>query len=442
MIVVGRSHDHIFTMKPAQVAHHATAHAAAKSSHHAAAATHATAHAVQGKASPYINLVQTRGATIRGLSQAAYQPNPGSFSPSAVAKAYGVDLLGLANQGQGVTIGIVDEYHDPNILADTNKFSAQYGLPAMTTSTLTVYKDTDFGSVPTGSGVDVETSLDVEWAHAMAPKAKILLVEVPATGNGYNVFAELLHGVQYAASQPGVSSISLSYGYPEFLIGNVAALSKQYLATGAAFNVPVMVSSGDYELPLFPSTSPNVISVGGTALRVKDAAGTYKNEAAWGGEATSGAGGGGYSSTFASPLFQSNNGVNFVTRTIPDVSAIADPYTGVSVYDSFGIGNGNPWSTVGGTSLASPVFAGIVALAQQDRIAANKPILNSTQINNLLYQTNLNPADYAKYFNDITLGNNNDTSGNLGYITATGYDLATGLGSVKANTVVPYLAGA
>src|SRR5207245_2583039 len=108
-------------------------------------------------------------------------------------------------QGQGQTIGIVDEYHDPNIISDANTFSAQYGLQKFNVSggpTLTVYKDTTFGAVPNvpvGSGVDLETSLDVEWAHAMAPKANILLVEVPASNNIDTAFKELLAGIQYAA---------------------------------------------------------------------------------------------------------------------------------------------------------------------------------------------------------------------------------------------------
>ncbi len=389
------------------------------------------------------------------VAQATYSPVVGAYTPAQIRTAYGVGTLGLANQGQGVTIAIIDEFDDPKILNDANVFSTQYNLPQFNTTggpNLTVYQDQALDPVTSavGTGVGGETSLDVEWAHAMAPKANILLVEVPATRSLPYAFAELLHGIQYAAAQPGVVAASLSYGYTESGIGinNVKILENAYLSSGASSNIAVTVSSGDGSLPLYPATSPNVIAVGGTSLYLSSARGKYSFETAWGGLGGAGAGGGGLSSNFAAPSFQTSNGLGYGVRAIPDVSLIADPVTSVSIYDSLdtSTSNPNPWGAVGGTSLASPILAGEIALAQQNRIAAGLPILNSAQINSVIYSTYNSPS-YLTYFRDITLGNNRDVNGNgttavSGYPTTTGYDLATGVGSPIGNMLVQLLTSA
>jgi subtilase family serine protease len=394
-------------------------------------------------------------------SQAGSGPVPGALGPIQLETAYTTSALGAANEGQGETIGIVDEYNDPNIVTDANTFSTKYGLPDFNIAggpTLTVYKDTALGAVPnspSGNGdTSVETSLDVEYAHAMAPKADIILVEVPASGTLDQSFAELLHGVQYAASHPigtdHMAAVSLSYGYVETNVYqqtgsfiDLPALYSQnqtYLATGAATNVAITVSSGDYALPLFPSTSPNVIAVGGTALHLT-ASGQYSYETAWGGSQTSGAGGGGTSAFFSAPTDQTSNGVNINGfRATPDVALVADPATGVSVYDTYGLNSSAPWQEVGGTSLASPLFAGILTLAQQQRTAASKAALTTAQILNAIYSLYDSPS-YSTYFHDVTLGTNNDYGSGYPYYSATtGYDRATGIGSPIAKTLVPYLA--
>ena len=388
-------------------------------------------------------------------------PLAGQFTPAQLETAYGTNLL--TNQGEGVTIGIVDELDDSSIVADANVYSSYYGLPQFNTAngpSLIVYKDNYMGTVTTGAGtgVGVETSLDVEVAHAMAPKANILLVEVPGTGETTNaqVFAQLLHGVQYAAGATvagtPVVSVSLSYGIGEANIGNAAAVTAQnstFLATGAASLVAVTVSTGDASAPLYPAVSPNVVAVGGTSLFLGSVEGGYGYETAWGGFAvpsqrySGGAGGGGASLDFAAPTFQSANGVALsAKRTIPDVSLVADPFTGVSIYDSF---DGDNWTATGGTSVASPMFAGVLALAQQGRIAAGQPLLTSVQIDSALYSAYTNPTTYADLFNDVTLGKNTNLSARTGNVTVvgfsatTGYDEATGLGSPWAAYMVPYL---
>ena len=387
-------------------------------------------------------------------SQAGNNPVAGAFAPSQIQTAYTLTSLGIVNQGQGQTIGIVDEFHDPNIIADANVFSARYGLPQFNVGggpTLTVVKDTFFGPVPNSpsgfNDTSIETSLDVEWAHAVAPKANILLIEVPATGGLANQFAQLLHGVQLAAIR-GASVVSLSYGYSEtnvfaspgtFIdIPALYAQNQTYLANGAASNVAVTISSGDYTLPLYPSSSPNAISIGGTALHLT-ASGQYSFETAWGGPATSGAGGGGTSAFYSTPGYQGSNGVTFAgKRATPDISLVADPATGVSVYDSYGSNAASPWSSVGGTSLAAPLFAGILSIAQQGRSALSKAPLTSIQINTAVYALYNSPA-YSTYFHDVTLGTNTTTGSYLGFSAGTGYDRATGIGSPIARTLVPYL---
>ena len=409
-------------------------------------------------AHPFNNLVVIHGNRFNrrggGGKQVTYLPVPGAYAPQQVRTAYGVSALPVTNEGQGMTIGIVDELDDPNITADANAFSTQYSLPQFnsggTNPTLTVYKDTATGTIASASGTGVagETSLDVEWAHSIAPYANILLVEVAATGNVANNFAQLLQGVNYAA-QKGDQAISLSYGYAESSIGatNVVNQNATYLASGSeAYNTAVTVSSGDGSSPLFPATSPNVIAVGGSSLYLASAKGSYSFETAWGGLQNDGAGGGGLSTNFAAPTYQSTNGVSYAKRAIPDVALIADPVTGVSVYDSLDETTSvpSPWEQIGGTSLAAPVFAGMISLAQQTRVAAGKAILNSVQIDTAIYSS-YNSSSYSTYFHDITLGNNNNSSSTTsqnvtGYSAATGYDLATGVGSPIANTFLLYLA--
>ncbi len=380
---------------------------------------------------------------------ATYAPVIGAYTPAQVRTAYGVSALGLANQGQGTTIAIIDAYDDPNITSDANVFSSQYNLPQFDGQngdpSLTVYQDTSAGAVATavGTGIAGETSLDVEWAHAMAPRANILLVEVANTSLG-----ALLEGIQYAALQPGVVAASLSYGGSERGISSASliAADNYYLGSAPATNIAVTVSTGDGSSPSYPATSPNVIGVGGSSLFLASVRGRYSLETAWGGLAGAGGGGGGLSTNFTPPTFQSANGVTYARRAIPDVSMIADPVTGVSYYDSLDVTASapDPWGAVGGTSLAAPVFAGVVALAQQNRIAAGLSILNSTQINAETYAVYNSPS-YSTYFRDINLGNNSNVSGTTGRITVTGYtattgyDLATGVGSPIVNTYVPLL---
>jgi subtilase family serine protease len=382
-------------------------------------------------------------------------PIAGLYTPSQLETAYGLNPLGAANEGQGQTIGIVDVFNDPNIISDTNKFSAEYGLPQFNATggpTLVDYSDTALGTVSnsstnsnSGNDTSSESSLDVEMAHAMAPMANIIFVAVPAGSTEAAEFVNLLKGAQYAATQ-GASVVSVSYGDTEANIdkpangGNsntVATDDSTYLATGVLSTIAVSFSAGDSGQPGgFPADSPNVIAVGGTTLHLASSKGKYFFETAWGGISGAGAGGGGISTVFSTPTYQSANGVNYGDRSIPDVSLVADPYTAVSVYDSW---DKQDWTGYGGTSVASPLFAGILAIAQEDSVAAGNGILTTAQIHNAIYSA-YNSSSYSTYFNDVALGSNDDVGGLAGYSATTGYDLATGLGSPIASTLVPYLA--
>jgi len=430
--------------------------------------------------SPFLSsfIISSKGHTSRRNGQiVSFSPPNTTITPSQMATAYGVNLLPTSNQGQGVTIAIVDELVDPTITSDVAAFSTQFGLPQLNglsgNGKLAIVNDTALGTPGTSPAGDtsIETALDVEWAHAMAPKANILLVFVPETGSLVNQFDQILHGVQLAATPstatnlglPPVVVVSTSYGYftgtvtgggrhPETFTGftpaQEQALDTTYLSTGAATNVALTFSTGDYSLPLYPAASPNVIAVGGTTLYTT-ARGRYLYEYAWGGVDEDGAGGGGISTAFSLPTFQKNAGLSDSGRAIPDISMDADPISGVAVYSandaSVNDPAGDPWFQVGGTSLASPMFAGIIALAQQNRIDASQPILNSVGINDLLYGAYV--SNYSTYFHDVVFGNNNDIGETdfggsiniMGSNAGVGYDLATGIGSPIGNKIVSLL---
>ncbi len=199
-------------------------------------------------------------------------------------------------------------------------------------------------------------------------------------------------------------------------------------ALAANPNVTFLSATGDDGSDfgtIYPSASPEVVGVGGTSLFVNG-----QNQ--WIGETGWSGGGGGYSAAFTQPAFQQNDGFsgNNGQRTDPDVSAIADPDTGVAVYDSFDFGKSTPWDEVGGTSLATPVWASILAIADQGRVIAGGQDLGSVQSLNALY--GLPSTD----FHDITQGNTGL------YSAGVGYDLVSGIGSPKADLLIPQLAAA
>ncbi|HMC63694.1 MAG TPA: S53 family peptidase [Gemmataceae bacterium] len=350
------------------------------------------------------------------------------FTPAQIRHAYGFDQITFQASGQtyqgngsGQTIAIVDAYDDPNILSDLRYFDRTFGLPDPVFT-----KATPQGMPRADAGWAGEIALDVEWAHAIAPKAKILLVEAKSDNLG-----DLLAAVDYARAQPGVVAVSMSWGTNEFSgetyydnhflppAGHLGGSSGLPGASNLPGGITFVASAGDsgaWYGAEWPAVVPGVVSVGGTSLTLSST-GNYASETAWSD------GGGGYSDYEREPAFQ--YGVQASGwRTNPDVAFNADPNTGVFVYDSY---NGG-WFAVGGTSAGAPQWAGLIAIADQGRALAGKGSLySSSQSLTALYK--MAGTSYASYFHDITSGSN-------GYSARTGYDLVTGLGTPRANAIV------
>lgn len=338
------------------------------------------------------------------------------YTPAQIRAAYGFNSLsfgGSAADGSGQTIAIIDAYNDPNIAADLAAFDKALGIAAPPSFKIV---NQNGGSTLPGTdpsqGWEGEIALDVEWAHAIAPGANILLVEANDASDT-NLFA----AVNYARQQAGVSVISMSWGSDDNLANRSLdqSLSSQYLVTPAGHQgITFVASSGDDGHPNFPAESPNVLAVGGTDLYLTSS-GTITSETAWtpttsGGQTWSG--GGGVSQEFAG-------------RKVPDVAYNAG--VGMAVYDTFGPNHG--WVSIGGTSAGAPQWAALVAIADQGRTLAGLGTLNgASQTLAAIY------AAPATDFHDITSGSTQFQS------ASTGYDLATGRGSPVANLLIPYLA--
>jgi subtilase family serine protease len=340
-----------------------------------------------------IHVLQPSGATPAARPSVTITA-PTGLSPSTIKSVYGYSTS--ASAGAGKTIALVDAYNDPDAASDLSKFSAQYGLPAECTSgsvppscfDFTQVNQTGGSSLPaTNSGWDLEISLDIEWAHAIAPGASILLVE--ASSESYK---NLLAAEQYAAEH--ASYVSNSWGGNEF--SGETSDDSYFTRTGVSF----FAAAGDEEESvLWPSASPDVTSVGGTSLTLTSA-GTLAREEAWS------EGGGGCSRYETASPAQVTGSVSCAgKRATPDISLDADPNSGVSVYDSITYERQSGWWTVGGTSASTAMTAAQAAVHGTELSAS------------YLYAS---PANIP--YRDIILGSN-------GYPTLTGYDLATGLGS-------------
>lgn len=315
--------------------------------------------------------------------------SPTGLSPATIKSVYNFPTSLTA--GAGTTIGIVDAFDDPTAESDLGVFSSQFGLPACTTANGCFTKVDQNGGTNfprTDSGWALEISLDIQWAHAIAPGAKILLVEATT-----NSFTNLLAAEDYAKTHS--QYVSNSWGASEF--SGEASFDSHFTQPGVSF----FASSGDSGLgPIYPSASPRVISVGGTTLHFSG--GTFTSETGWSGS------GGGCSAFETANTAQSGFSqyaqVNCAgRRATPDVSLDADPASGVSVFDSTRFQGQKGWFTVGGTSASSPMWA------------ARSAVAGATVDATFVYGNNI-------AFRDITAGNN-------GAPCLVGFDLVTGRGS-------------
>jgi subtilase family serine protease len=388
-------------------------------------------------------------------------PGSGYETPASLACHYGLvtEPEGIApncnpnsttvNPGGGSnTIAIVDAYDDPEAPSDLAYFSDQFGLPFSVSQFQVVWANTlnstcSFFGVPVDftGGWEVEESLDIEWAHAMAPGATVYLVEACSDFNSDLQQAVLVANNLVQCGQTeinpttlalgtcpqvtGRGEVSMSWGEEEFIGENAASCNslgafENPLDDGCftARSVVYFASSGDGPGVTYPSVSPKVVSAGGTTNRRNPSTFNFLQEAAWV------FGGGGQSSIEKEPSYQKTNlpsAVCAAWRCVPDLSFDADPITGVYVYDTFPIeGVYNNWLIVGGTSVSSPSLAGIVNNAA--RFAASTDAELTTIYKNY---------GVANDFTDITAG---FCGFYMGFSAVPGWDNCTGVGVVNGYT--------
>lgn len=304
---------------------------------------------------------RARGRRLRpGLERLGDRCLPSGFAPAEIAAAYGLDSIvfqspnGEAVQGDGAgqTIAIVGAHHNPSLESDLRVFSREFGLPD---AALTVVNLAGEEAVPAWA---VESALDVEWAHALAPGASILVVEARSDSA-----ADLMEAVDIARRAPGVVAISMSWGFPE--ASSQRASDVHFTTPAGHAGVTFIAASGDHGPEggaVYPASSPNVVGVGGTSL-VLGPGGGVESETTW---SQSGAGPSLYS---ARPSYQ--NGT--ARKGTPDVAFLGDPATGVRIYHTPPGEAAGSWRVMAGTSLGAPAWAAIMAIVAQGRALQGRP---------------------------------------------------------------------
>ena len=398
-------------------------------------------------------LSRTRTASATGESSAPLTTTLAGtvFTPAQIRAAYGLAALPAAGAsvtpaqaaalGAGQTIYLVDAYHDATALSDLNAFSAKFGLPtcanvaiATTTTKLATppssctfsqvfatASGTMSSTVPTYNGTWApESKLDVQWAHAIAPLARIVLIEMP------DAMSTSILGANLLATKLGPGVVSMSFGSAE--AGWAPTTDAYFAGTGMTF----VAAAGDSGAQvIWPAVSSNVLAVGGTGMNWS---GTTRTELAWANT------GGGMSAYEALPAYQSGitptGGSALARRAVPDVAFNANPMTGEYVAVTLP-GAATVWNAYGGTSLAAPQWAGVVAVANAIRVANSKAMLGD--IHTLLYKSIAAvPGIYAAALGDVTEG----TNGTCATCRAgVGYDQATGWGTPNATALFASLTG-
>ncbi|HKI31814.1 MAG TPA: S8 family serine peptidase [Gemmataceae bacterium] len=392
---------------------------------------------------------------------------PVGFTPAQIKKAYGIDQIkvrGVLQDGTGQTIAIVDAGDNPNFVSrdpnlplaqdtaflasDLHGFDKQFGLPEPAGFFTKVNQDGNAAPLPLmDPNFQAEIALDVEWVHALAPGAKIILVEatvVPNDGGFDEPDSDLLDAAAvWAGQHSGATVVSMSFSDNE-ISSNVSTDFQSPPGYGVTFLGSTgdagstgqnSVGSDNGNTGGWPAFSPDVVAVGGTSLFL-DAHGNYLSESGWSGS------GGGISLFQVKPPYQDNvnNTNNF--REAPDVSFDADTATGIAYYDTYTNFPDAPWNEIGGTSFSCPAWAALVAIADEIRAEHGLGSLDGpSQTLPTLYQLADDPTTYANDFHDITTGSNG-SGNNTNYSAGVGYDLVTGLGTPIANRLVPDLAGA
>ncbi|MFJ5534643.1 peptidase S8 [Streptomyces sp. NPDC093261] len=343
------------------------------------------------------------GITPRAVSPEAAAGSPTGYGPSDLQDAYGLTDAASSN-GSGKTIAIVDAYDDPSAESDLAAYRSYYGLPACTTTNGCFRKVGQTGSATSlpsaDSGWAGEISLDLDMASAICPNCNITLVEAKSSS-----MANLGTAVNEAVKL-GAKFVSNSYGGSESS-SDTTYDSSYFKHPGVA----ITVSAGDEAYGAeYPAASRYVTAVGGTRLSTSSNSRGW-TESVWHTSSTEGTGSG-CSAYDAKPTWQTDTGCT--KRMIADVAAVADPATGVSVYDTYGDGTG--WATYGGTSASAPIIASVYALA-------GTPSSGS-------YPAQF-PYDAAgtSALNDVTSGSNGSCSTSYFCTARSGYDGPTGWGT-------------
>jgi subtilase family serine protease len=316
-------------------------------------------------------------------------PAPNGYGPATLQAAYG---LPSSSGGSGKTFAIVDAYDAPTAEADLGTYRSTFGLPACTTSNGCFRKVNQTGGTAlprANGGWAQEISLDLDMASATCPNCKILLVEANS-----NAFTDLA-AAENTAARLGASVISNSYGGSEFSQETSSTYNQPFNHPG----IPITVSSGDNGYGVeFPAASQYVTAVGGTSLTKS---GSAYSERAWSGA------GSGCSAYVPKPTWQTDSGC--ARRTVADVSAVADPNTGVAVYDSYKYRGAAGWMVFGGTSASAPIIAGAFALG-----GGTGPS---------------DPYGHTSSLHDVTSGSNGSCSFAYLCTAGAGFDGPTGLGT-------------
>ena len=411
----------------------------------------ATPHLTQAAAG-----VATKGLTLAGLDEAlrpralaaaggeaapmAATTAVTTYSPAQIRAAYGLPALAAATPAQlgaGQTIYIINAKHDPSIAAELAAFNGKFGLPGCTTRTLAataaqplpaagsgcelvVAYSTTAGAVTAtapayDSGWATEIALDVQWAHATAPLARLVLIEAPDAG-----LASLSNAVALA-NRMGAGVVSMSFGAAE---GSwVASYDNVFSTTGMSY----LAATGDNGAAVsWPSVSSKVVAVGGTTLSYSGSG--ARSETTWSGT------GGGTSAFVALPAYQSGIG-GYARRAVADVAFNANPNSGQYVALIAPGTTTVRWVSAGGTSLATPQWAGLLAVANAQRAASGKAALGQPHAA-LYQQIGAVPTQYAAAFADVASGSN----GSCTTCTAkAGYDTPTGWGTPNAAALLTSL---
>lgn len=373
------------------------------------------------------------------------------YTPAQIRAAYGLPALpastsGLttaqaAQLGAGQTIYIVNARHDPNIAAELAAFNAKFGLPTCTTRTLAAaaslplaaasktacelvvaYSTTAGALTATApaydSGWATEIALDVQWAHATAPLARLVLIEAPDAGVGSLSKAVAL------ANKMGAGVVSMSFGAAE------GSWTTSYDSTFSTTGMSYLAATGDDGAAVsWPSVSTRVVAVGGTTLSYSSGA---RSETTWTGT------GGGTSAYVALPSYQSGTIGGYAKRAVADVAFNADPNSGQYVALISPGTTTTRWVSAGGTSLATPQWAGLLAVANAMRVASAKTVLGQPHAA-LYQQIGAVPTQYAAAFKDVASGSNGTCTG---CAAKTGYDTPTGWGTPNAGALLTSLTGA